>query len=278
MTKFQEKVIKLLKKGFAPSEVAKKLNRPLSSVSSVIQYNKDKIGKYKKLNINNCNHNYFDVVDSELKAYLLGFFIADGFLDSKSNRFGITIQKNDESIIKLFNKNICPENNIVYRNRKTEFINRKIQCDLRWSSKNMKSVFVDTYHILPNKTQDINFSFPFYKIDNIYIRHFIRGFIDGDGCFEQNNSTFTITLVSSSKYFLHQIGKYFLNIVPEMELNIKEKKGKTINYFTLRFNMFRKNKPEKVLKIYKYLYEDSNFYLNRKKEKIESYLKYRDKL
>ena len=63
-----------------------------------------------------------------------------------------------------------------------------------------------------------------------------------------------------------------------IEMNIKEIQGKTIKYYRLRFNMFRKNKPEKILKIYNYLYQDSELYLQRKKDKIESYLKYRGKL
>lgn len=51
-----------------------------------------------------------------------------------------------------------------------------------------------------------------------------------------------------------------------------------MNWFTLKFNMFGKNKSEKIFKIYEYLYKDSNIYLQRKKDKIESYLKYRGKL
>lgn len=122
------------------------------------------------------------------------------------------------------------------------------------------------------------FLFPFDKMPNDLIRHFIRGFIDGDGSFDKKPNNFRLTILSTSFVFMKQIGEYITNITEGIEYNIKEIQGKTINYHVLTFNMFRFNKPEKVLKIYNYLYNDSELYLKRKKDIIESYLKYRGKL
>ncbi len=223
-----------------------------------------------------CNHQYFDEIDNEIKSYLLGFFIADGWLELNSNRFGVSIQEEDNHILEYYKQNIC-DNKICTKNRTTETISRKNQSTFRWSSEYMKNIFIENYNVKPNKTYDNNFTFPFEKIPEHLIRHFIRGFIDGDGCFESNKGTFTITLLSTSNKFLNQISNYICNL-DKIEPNIKEIKGKTINWFTLRFNMFRENKPEKVLKIYNYLYQDSTIFLPRKKEKVELYLKYRGKL
>ena len=225
------------------------------------------------------NHQYFDEINDEFKAYLLGFFIADGYLHSKSNRFGVSIQNQDEIILKYYQQNIC--DNLIYtKNRTTNLINRLDQGTFRWSSEHMKDIFQNKYHIYPNKTHNKVFYFPFETIPNNLIRHFVRGFIDGDGSFESKEGTFTINLINTSLIFLKQIGNFICNLENEneIEMNIKEIQGKTINYYRLRFNMFRKNKPEKVLKIYNYLYNDSTIFLQRKKDKIESYLKYRGKL
>lgn len=223
------------------------------------------------------NHQYFDEINDEIKAYLLGFFIADGYLHSQSNRFGVSIQENDKIILEYYQKMIC-DNPIYTKNRTTTQIKRLNQSTFRWSSKHMNNIFQNKYKITANKTYDNNFKFPFETIPDQYIRHFIRGFIDGDGSFESNGNIFTINLISTSLIFLKQIGNFICNLENEIEMNIKEIQGKTIKYYRLRFNMFRKNKPEKVLKIYNYLYQDSELYLQRKKDKIESYLKYRGKL
>lgn len=275
MTQFQQEVQELLIQGLTPIQVCKKLNRAGSSVSSVIKrlnlvgYNKQQ---------NTCNHDYFDVIDTENKAYMLGFFIADGYLNKKSDRFGISIQENDNIVLEFMKKYICPDSNIYTKNRTTSTIKRMNQSTLRWTSKHMKNIFQNVYGINPNKTYDSNFLFPFDKIPEEMIRHFIRGFIDGDGSFDKKPNNFRLTILSTSFVFMEQIGKYITNITEGIEYNIKEIQGKTINYHVLTFNMFRLNKPEKVLEIYNYLYNDSELYLKRKKDIVESYLKYRGKL
>lgn len=269
MTKLQIEVLNLLKEGYTPSQISKKLNRAMSSISSII----------KRFNIKNynteypkCNHNYFDTIDNEEKSYLLGFFIADGWIDK--NRFGISIQEEDNYLLNYYQK-FC--NSKIYTKNRNNHKNSKNISTIRWTSLKMKETFKD-YNIIQNKTYNTFFEFPFDKIDINNIRHFIRGFIDGDGSFESNKGTFTITLVNTSYNFMIQIGNIIEELDNGIEKNIKRIKGKTVDYYTLRFNFFRKNKPEKVLKIYNYLYKDSTIFLQRKKDKIESYLKYRGKL
>lgn len=274
MTNFQKQVLELIELNYSISEISLELNRPMSSVGSVlVRFN---ITNYKKLNQNNVNNDYFDDINTENKAYLLEFFIADGYLHSRSNRFGINIQENDKNILEIANKDICPERTIYTNNRTTNEIKRMNQCVLRWSSENMKNIFINKYNITPNKTYCINFEFPFEEIPDYLISHFIRGFIDGDGNFKKIGGS--LTMVGTSKLFLNQIGKYISNLTEGIEYNIKEIQGKTVKYYVLSFNMFRTNKPEKILQIYNYLYKDSTIFLQRKKDIIESYLKYRGKL
>lgn len=277
MTKFQEEVLKLLKENFSVREIAKKLNRSDSSVSSV--RTRFGIKNYKQLNYNYCNHTYFDIIDTEEKAYLLGFFIADGYIMSNEYdyRFGIQIQEQDNYILKKYLENIIPNGNIKTCNKSTKEIKRVNISSLRWSSKYMKNIFINKYKILPNKTQDSDFKFPFETIPNYLIRHFVRGFIDGDGSFEQKDFIFTITLISTSENFLKNLASYICNLDNGIGIKVKKNKGKTIDWFYLRFNFFT-NKKEKVTKIYDYLYKDATIFLQRKKDKIEAYLKYRGKL
>lgn len=283
MTKFQEEVVSLYNQGYAHSQICSKLNCAKSSVSSVKIRFKDLLKDVTILNENTCNHNYFDIIDDEYKAYLLGFFVADGCLindtDRCNGRFCVNIQNQDLNVIECYQKLVAKDSKINISNRTTAEIKRVDQAKIRWTSKHMRDIFINKYKIIPNKTMDFNFKFPMEEIPSNLIRHFIRGFIDGDGGFEQKEGgIFTITLVSTSVDFLNQLGDEICNLSEGIEKTIKEYNGKTINWFTLRFNMFRENKPEKIFKIYNYLYQDSNIFLSRKRDKIESYLKYRGKL
>lgn len=275
MTDFQIEVVELLKQGLRPGEVSKKLNRNGSSVSSVIKalnitgYNKQE---------NTCNHNYFDNIDTEIKAYLLGFFIADGWLNVGNSRFGLQIKEEDNIVLHYIKNEFVNDSVISTKNRTTETVTRKNISTIRWTSSHMKDIFMNKYKILENKTYDKTFIFPFEEIPEHLIRHFIRGFFDGDGCFSKIKQSLSITIISTSLNFLNQIAKYFTNLSEGINEVIREINGKTTNYYTLNFNFERTDKPEKVLKIYNYLYDDSELYLIRKKDKIESYLKYRGKL
>lgn len=279
MTNLQKETLELLKEGLSPTQVAKKLNRNISSISSIIK--RFDVTNYTKLNENTCNHNYYEEIDNEIKAYTLGFFLADGYLCSKTNRLGVNIQNKDRIVLEYMNKYICPDNKIYVKNRTTESIERVDQCSLRWTSSLMKDTLMNKYKIINNKTYDTNFIFPFETIPNHLVRHFIRGFIDGDGhvgLINKNYISLRLLLISTSENFLKQIGEYICNITEGVNYSLKEKIGKTTKYYTIDFSVNRENKPEKFLKIYNYLYKNSELYLSRKKENFESYLKYRGKL
>ena len=110
MTEFQQIVINLVNEGKTVSEIAKQLNKNMSSVSSVVKrFNLTP----KKAYENTIKDDFFDVIDTEEKAYLLGFFIADGTIDSFTNRMGISIQSSDKEVLDLIKFELNISNNIV---------------------------------------------------------------------------------------------------------------------------------------------------------------------
>ena len=152
--------------------------------------------------------------------------------------------------------------------------NRQPQVSIKWHSKHMGDIFINKYFIKPNKTMDFNFKFPFELIPEIYYGSFIRGFIDGDGCFESHEYVFTPTLVSTSKDFLLQISDIIFKYTG-MTYHLYKKYGKTCVYYYLRLSCNRKNKLEKITKLYHFLYDNSTIHLERKYQKIINYLEYR---
>lgn len=276
MTEFQQTVINLVHDGKTVSEIAKLLNRNMSSVSSVVKrFNLKPQKKYT----NTIVHNFFDSIDNEYKSYLLGFFIADGsiYSDKKSNgRFSINNSEDDKEIIKAFKKYLKIPSDIHIVNCKLGCKHRKLQWRIRWTSSYMKNIFEKEYNIHQNKTIDINFQFPFELIPENLQNHFIRGFIDGDGYIGNNGckNNFSISIVGTSEIFLKQIGD-LISSYTGMSYKLYKYTGKTVDYISLRWSCERKNKFEKITKLREYLYKDATLFLRRKKKKIDTYIKYR---
>lgn len=134
----------------------------------------------------------------------------------------------------------------------------------------------EVYNIHPHKTTDISFTFPIELIPENLRRHFVRGFIDGDGYMGNNGEegNFSISIVGVSESFLICIGDLVSNATG-MSYNLYKSKGKTVDYISLRWSCDRMNKLEKITRLRDYLYTNATIYLLRKKEKIDVYIEYR---
>lgn len=212
----------------------------------------------EKANLNSDKRTYrakdsfFDEINTEEKAYLLGFFYADGYL-TNDKRMGIRLQYTDEEIIKLFQKYICPENPIEHGNNQN--FKRKPQVSIRWRSKNMYEKLqslgfaIDKTHVQSNI---------FKFIPENLKRHFLRGFTDGDGCIQvknlENGHNRKISIAWSNG--TSQILKDIVEWLPKFSWKLYNKN----TYFVLRIDV-RKS----VYEIIKLLYTDCNIYLSRKK-------------
>ena len=65
--------------------------------------------------IKSLDHNFFECIDSEEKAYTLGWIASDGTI-SKNNSITIAIHKKDEEILHKIKNLICPD--LVIKNKK----------------------------------------------------------------------------------------------------------------------------------------------------------------
>ena len=255
-----EEIIKLNNKGKTIREIAEVVDIPEKRLAEMIKFfNLD----VKKGVCNKVNESFFDIIDSEEKAYLLGFFIADGCIQreakkrngeiySYSYRFSINNSIDDEEVVSLFQQLICPHKKLEYKNnQKGVKIKRKQQVCIRWTSKHMYET-LSLYNIHERKTYDSEFEFPFDKIPEDLVRHFIRGFFDGDG----HKSKTEIEFILTSKKFGNQILKFFKNF----NYRWYEIKGKTCIYYKLYITGGKKL----MTWIYNQFYNNANCFLNRK--------------
>ena len=212
-----------------------------------------------------CNENYFSSIDTEDKAYWLGFLYADGYIRDKRKHsnysWGLTLTESDkEHLVKLNN---CIESDYdikTYRHKKGSY-NSKPYCKLLISSPKMAKDLIK-YGVKVQKTEIIEFP---YFLEEGLVRHFIRGYIDGDGCityhFNKNNTITTKIGICGTKELLEGIKKYFK--IEHLKLQQKRSiKERGVNNYSLEIGG-----NKQVLKILDHLYGDSTIYLDRKYEK-----------
>lgn len=212
------------------------------------------------------NDHYFDNIDSEEKAYILGFLVADGCVKEEvrktksSWRIAFCNSIDDKETIDLIHSRICPEAKIVtpevkYNRRK------KPQYILQWTSEHMANI-LKSYGIGPRKTYDKQFKLPDNLLSDDLWRHFIRGFFDGDG----HVSDCTFELVFTSEPFMNQVMQWFKNF----NYRVYHVDGKTTDYWKV---VVPTNETVKSC-IYHYLYDNSTCYLSRKHDVFNTEISY----
>ncbi len=196
----------------------------------------------------NLNENYFNKVDSEEKAYILGFLYADGYNQVSKNQIRLTLNKKDVDILDKINKCLNYDRPLL--------LLRNNYLDLSINSIIM-SKQLEKLGCMQNKT--FNIVFPKFIPEDL-IRHFIRGYFDGDGCLSITNRKDR----PSKSYQVNLLGRLeFISKVQEIliqKTNInKTKLVKTKNVFYMSYTG-----KQNFIKITDYLYKNSNIYLDRK--------------
>lgn len=131
-----------------------------------------------------CNDNYFDIIDTENKAYWLGFIMADGYVSyhkQSSKKLGISLSTQDITHLEKFKTDINFSGSIkTYTNNSSGYAlgnqySRIIICSDHLCD-SLKEL-----GIVEHKTKIAQFpkqlQSPFCK----FKRDFIRGYFDGDG-------------------------------------------------------------------------------------------------
>lgn len=218
------------------------------------------------------NSDYFKEIDSEVKAYILGYLIADGSIEESNRkdrpsklvrlRFGCVSE--DDEILKLIQSEIAPDNKLRYYQPKG---NRKKTTILQICDKDLINDLRTLYNVQPRKTYHQDFEFPNIPIK--YERDFIRGFIDGDGSIGRHH----FSMICNSLKFAEQIRDKVIATIPELKWHIYKENRKITDYWSLHFSM---NLKVSHL-IYDYLYKDATVFLERKRHKLNTVLNAVDK-
>lgn len=147
------------------------------------------------------NVNFFDSIDSEEKAYWLGFMYADGWINKNNTSWniGLALKLDDLSHLQKFGKAIEKEH-ITFS---------KVACKISLGSKHMFNT-LRNYGCVERKSLILQFPKEEIFVSKNLIRHFIRGYFDGDGCVSYTNKNHTSYSVSilGTKQFLEKLKEY----------------------------------------------------------------------
>lgn len=258
----QLSLIKDKNDGFKVKELSEKYN-----IAEVTAYNIIRRGakEYKVANKKyTVNDNYFKTIDNEEKAYWLGFLYADGYVRMKYERSGelrLKLGIKDREHIELFTK--CLESNHPIKDTEsTVFVNGKEhKSDVSLVSIYNTKIVKDLYEHGCTNAKTFTIEFPELRED--LVRHFIRGYFDGDGhiSIKKNRKNAIAGLTSGSDLFIEYLNKHFIENGIEFKISIN---NNCKILYVYRY--------DDILNLYNYLYKDSNINLYRKKEKFIEYL------
>lgn len=209
--------------------------------------------------------NFFDSIDSEEKAYWLGFIMADGYtrLDKNNNpaQMSIEIGKKDIEILNAFKKNIKSNHIIRERSRKTCTGKISEICSITISSQHLTSKLI-SYGVIPNKTYIGFINEEIFSDNEELIFHYLRGYSDGDGTINKRKGNYVFKLVIKSESILDTIAnwiKKYCNIDPK------------ITIYEGAYRLSIQNKKDCFIFLEK-LYKNANIYLDRKHQNYLSHI------
>jgi hypothetical protein len=223
------------------------------TIYDIIERNgRDKIIPNKKFSV---NEKYFEDIDTEEKSYWLGFLYADGYVRIKNNKSGelkLKLCLKDKEHIELFRNCIKSTHKIVDGKSCIIIGDKKYESMYSTFSIYNTRLVNDILKLgcLNNKTFKIRLP----KLREDMIRHFIRGYFDGDGCVSINKNNSTTCCITSNKQFL-------CDIFSILSYGNIKKRG---NIYDLRFHH-----RDNINMFYDLIYNDSNIFLKRKKETFD---------
>lgn len=245
----KKQVIKDYKNNSLIKDIAKHHKIDRNSVSRILNSN-GILTKYV------LDHDFFEKIDTEEKAYILGFITGDGLVGDKSNknRIAVGLKKDDVSLLekikkilksnhKLFlTKQFDKRTNKTYERRTLSFTSAKMRQDL------------NNFHLYERKSTSGIYVFP--ELPKDLISHYLRGLVDSDGTISFTKKTNCWSVGMSGNY---KICEAFSNKIFE-KLKI-EKRAISKDGSIFRTTYYAK---ENVKTILSFLYDDASIFLERK--------------
>lgn len=245
---------------------AKEISEREGIPKATLYYYVRKFNLNKPRRIHEFNEDYFKNINSQNKAYILGFLMADGCVcksttDKKEpDRLIIQISYKDRQILEFIQKELDSNYKIRDFIPTSTFTNNMMSVLTINSTKLCRDLVA--LGVVPNKTGKEKLP----DIRSNLKRHFIRGFLDGDGWITKSNNVTTIGFISNKEMLIQIREEINSNLdihgVATIHEDTREDR-KNKNIFYLNYSH-----SKDIIQLKKYLYHKANFYLERKSSKL----------
>lgn len=256
---YQEKIDILYQEGKTAKEISSLLG--LKYHQPVYNYFRkrgwERNGKGGK-RIYNVNENFFKCINTEEKAYILGFICADGHIEK--DRLAITVSVKDKDILEKIKKALNSNHPIKEVEKENLYQNtdrkKLLLLELKVNSVELvKPLF--NMGLTTNKTYTLDSSILKY-IPKYLMRDFLRGYFDGDG-----NVFFGVRYTSGYKYNINVCGNedFLLN---SFQTYFPSKNKLYKDLYSKQCYVWKISQKDKVKDFMYYLYFNSSIFLQRK--------------
>jgi len=230
------------------------LQRSPSSIQSKIRY----LPYNQKVKKHPVNSDFFKLWSPEM-AYVLGFIAADGNICHSGSAHTLHIASDDVDIIEKI-KIVLEYKGPIYKKPRS---NGKISYSLRICD---PVIFQSLNNLNITERKSLTLKPP--KIPKYLIRHFIRGYFDGDGSVSlrspKYNNKLVVDIYTASIHmaaFLHQNVTKVLDGLYKGNIKLTLAHQKT-QYYAVRLGHGASQK------LFQYMYKNANIYLERKYQKF----------
>ena len=212
---------------------------------------------------------FFDIIDTEEKAYILGLLYADGYNQTERNSVSIGLKEDDKEILEKMTELIQPTKPLLCLNlsnarKRVGFENAQNQYRLVIANKHISERLVE---LGCGKAKTHNLIFPTEEqVPSHLIRHFVRGYFDGDGSVSGDKQK-QISFVGTVN-FLKPLQQILMEELGFSETQLDQRyKDRKDEIRSLRYCGINQ-----CIKFRDWLYEDVTIFLKRKKDIFDSYL------
>lgn len=238
-----EKIILLYNSGESIDKISKLLSVSTNKIwNCLLANNIDTTRKYRKYSL---NETVFETINTEAKAYWLGFLYADGYVNNQRG-VELSLKESDLNHLEKFKLFLNTDSVITYKK------------ELKAYSLKIYSVKLsrDLTKLGCHQNKSLTLEFPTEEqVPRHLIHHFMRGYFDGDGCVCIGQNQMRFSIIGTHDF----IDKYDDILMNAINRTNKNKYGRCGRAYELR-----RGGNLQCKSIYDFLYKDAEIYLTRK--------------
>lgn len=264
----EDEVLRLYATGMSLTNIAKSLEVSRGVITRVVKNKGCVIGL-----INNKTHthhcDFFKTIDTEEKAYWLGFIYADGCVSSREFGNGkycleIGLARVDIDHLSKFKESVNTTSPIITR---TSTLNGKgyESCRITIHDKEFVNHLI---HLGCTPRKSLTLTFPTEEqVPEHLVRHFIRGYFDGDGSVYWDSgrklSGVSFNLLGTEKFLKGVLRVFESEVYGFTPVSIYSKGDSKVKFIL--------KSGKQAISILNYLYKDANILLDRKFNKFTKF-------